>query len=227
MNGDDALKSKTLREYLNDTEAPPGFVYFIDDEPVVQIDLFEEFYTLFWLGPTSLPTFIESFSHIVGDLKSSSPLIDSIIMSPAFEGSVSVVVDQIRPSMDPPDTGPPRARYKKEFQKIERSDTQSFDTLKDRLDNFVMPFLTYTVSVQSEVKTVFNNRDYQMSLWADTRQSKKVNKETGITSNLPLTNSLTELLEQTCPAAGRMSRPDFDLFMTEIRSKIADRRYYT
>jgi hypothetical protein len=228
MNNNGGFTSKTLREFFNDAEAPPGFIYFIDDEPVVQIDLFEKFYTLFWLGPTSLTTFIESFSHIVSDLKNSSPLIDSILIGPAFEGSVSVVVNQLRRSIDRPEmgTGTPRARYKKELQTIERSDTQTFDTLKNRLNNFVTPFLSDIVSIQSEVKTKFNNRDYEISLWADTQQSKKKNKETGITSNLPITNSLTELLENTCPTAKAMPRLDFDVFMSEIRSKIADRGYY-
>lgn len=222
------FKSKSLREFFNDTEAPSGFVYFKDDEPVVQIDLFEEFYTLFWLGPTGLTTFIDSFSRIVRDLKNSSPLIDSILISPAFEGSVSLVVDELRPSLDTPEigTGTLRTRHKKELQTIERSDTQSFDTLRNRLNNFVTPFLTDTISIQSEVKTKFNNRDYEISLWADTQQSKKKNKETGITSNLPLTNSLTALLKETCPAADTMPQQDFDRFMSEIRTKIADRGYY-
>jgi len=223
-----SFKPKRLSEFFNDPNAPSGFVYFIDDEPVVQIDLFEEFYTLFWLGSTSLRTFIDAYSHIVRDLKSSSPLIDSILISPAFEGSVSVVVDQLRPAIDTPDmrTGTLRARYKEELQTIERLDTETFDTLRNRLNNFVTPFLPDTVSIQSEVKTKFNNRDYEISLWADTQQSKKKNKETGITSNLPLTNSFTELLEKTCPAAGKMPRLDFDVFMNEIRTNIADRGYY-
>lgn len=217
--------SKSLREFFDDTAAPPGFVYFIAAEPVLQIHLFEKFFTLFWLGPTSLSMFIDSFSHIVGDLKTSSPFIDSL-MKPTFEGSVSVVVHQSQSFTDPPDTGTPRAQYKKELQKIEPFDTHSFDTLRIRLNKVVTPFLPETVSIQSEVKTKFYNHDYEISLWADTPKSKKKDKETGITSNLPLTNSLTELLEKTCPAAGTMPRLDFDVLIGEIRTNIADRGYY-
>lgn len=225
---DGNIRSSTLTEFLNDSEAPPGFVYFMDDEPIIQIDLFEDFYTLFWLGPTSPETFISSFAHIVDDVKGGQPFTRFPTITPAFEGFASVVVDQWRPStvLPPPQQGRRRARYKREIQGVGPSDTQSVYALKDHLYAFVEPFFSYTVSIQCDLKATFNNRDYQLSLWADTEESKKGNKETGVTLNLPLTESLTELIAQTCPAAGQMPRSDFDLLVRGIRGDISDRRYY-
>ena len=233
MNGD-GFKSKTLKEFFNDTEAPSGFVYFLNDEPVMQIDLFEKFYTLFWLGPTNPQTLINFFSDILSELKNSSPIINSIFSSPALAGSVSVIVDQgsliveSERFTDPPTAGPqtPRSRYKKEVQTLNWFDALGSDLLTRRLYNFITHFRTSAVSILCEVKTASNNRDYEVSLWADTQRSEKTDKETGITSNFPLTNSLMELVQETCPAARAMLQSDFDVFMSEIRSQIADRRYY-
>lgn len=223
----DDITSKSLREFYKEQEAPPGFVYFIAGEAAMQIHFFEEFFTLFWLGPTSLPMFIETFSHIVRDVRFGSPFLGVPTPDPlVFEGSVFVVVDQLQSTEGHPDRERRRPRYWKAVEKIRGVDTESFDSLKKRLDGFVESFRWNKVAIQTEVKTKFNKRDYLVSLWTDTPQSEKKNKETGLTSNLPLTNSLTELVEKTCPAARKMAPADFNDFMTEIRSKIADRRYY-
>ena len=228
MDGPGRTRSRTLTEFLNDPESPPGFVYFIDNEPAVQLDLFEKFYTLFWLGPTSPNKFISSFSHIVDDVKSGPPFDQSPTITPAFEGFASVVVDRWAGSMafPEPQKRPKPARYRRNSQAVGPSDTQSVYRLKERLYAFVEPFTSDAVSVQCDLKATFNNRDYHISLWADTAKSKKDNKETGITSNLPLTESLVSLLSQTCPAASQLPQSDLDLLMRGIRSDISDRRYY-
>lgn len=227
MNGN-SIRSKSLADFLNDDEAPPGFVYLMEGEPVVQIDLFDDFYTLFWLGPTHPETFISYFSRILDDVKSGAPFTRSPTVTPAFEGFVSAVVDGWEQSMTFPDPrkGPQSARYRRESQGIGPSDTNSAFAFKNRLYAFLGLSLSYTVSIKCDLKATFNNRDYQISLWADTEESEKENKETGITSNLPLTDSLKDLLALTCPAASRMPRADFDQLMRGIRSDISDRRYY-
>jgi hypothetical protein len=228
MNGNGGIRSRTLADFLNNPEAPPGFVYFMDDEPVIQIDLFEDFYTLFWLGPTNPQTFISSFSHIVDDVKGGPPFTRFPAIKPTFEGFASAIVDRWRPSMvlPSPQQGRRPARFIREIQGLGPSDTRSVYTLKDSLYAFLEPFFPYTVSIQCDLKATFSGRGYRLSLWADTEESKKDDKETGITSNLPLTESLRELLALTCPAASRMPRSDFDQLVRGIRGDIADRRYY-
>lgn len=226
MNGTGRISWNTLTNFLNDSEAPPGYVCFIDNEPAIQIDLFEGYYTLFWLGSTDVGTFVSVFAHVIDEVKSERPLRSWLAPKPSFEGFASVIIDRVKISMTlryPPE----KPRYYKKSEPISSSDTQTIYTLKDRLYPFVEPDISSTVSIHCELKTTLRNKDYQLALWADTKESRKENKETGITSNLPITQSLEGLISRTSPAAGALASSDFDELMKEIRANISpERRYY-
>lgn len=229
MNGDGRISWTKLTDFLNDSDAPPGYVCFIDSNPAIQIDLFEDFYTLFWLGSTDVETFISVFVQSIDEVQSEKLIRlrrSWFAPIPSFEGFASVVIDSREPSISL-EYPQKKARYYKKSQAIRSFDTRSVDRLKDRLYTFVEPNISRTVSIHCELKATHRHGDYQFALWTDTEESSKGNKETGISSNLPITESLEVLLSQTSPAVKLLRRSEFDALMRDIRGSIfADGRYY-
>src|SRR2546430_739061 len=82
----------TLRSFLKDPNAPEGQVYFIDNKPKLQIDLFANFYSVFWLGSADVETFQDSFINLLDEAKSAGSLFSRFGGSSTdLRGFVSVV----------------------------------------------------------------------------------------------------------------------------------------
>lgn len=209
---------RTLRSFLNDPNAPEGQVYFIDDKPKLQIDLFARFYSVFWLGSADIGTSQDSFINLLDEAKSAGSLFShSGDVSSVLRGFVSVVKPRERGD----------GRLIKQEEPMKYPTYEASVLLRRRLKVFLNAAEGQSATaIHIELKGSIRRREVRLALWADTPKSPKSDKEIGITSNLPFTDAFKTLLLQTSTAVNGLSAYDFDLLMYQLMSFVSNRGYY-
>jgi hypothetical protein len=206
----DQISSKTLREFLGDSNAPDGYVYFSYDEPFVQIDLFKKYYILFWLGAVDLESLPSDFSNLARAISLDTPQ--------PFKGSISIK-RKCRATLD-------RDKFVEDKQPLEYRRGQQNLTLKKELSDFISPFAFTTTFVNLDLRTYFYGRELRLTFWGDTIFSPKPEKEMGITSNLPLSEAAKELLRRSSSINQTLSGLDFHHLMELIEYSVSGGGYY-
>lgn len=206
----DQISSKTLREFLGDSDAPDGYVYFSYDEPFVQIDLFKKYYTLFWLGAVDLESLPGDFSNLARAISLDTPQ--------TFKGSLSIK-RKCRRTLD-------HDRFVEDNQPLEYHSGQQSLTNRKELSDFISPFALTTTFVNLDLRTYFYGREMRFTFWGDTTFSPKPEKEMGITSNLPISEAAKDLLKRSSSISQTLSGLDFDHLMEMIKDRVSGGGYY-
>lgn len=223
MNGFTDFDRKPLTVFLNNEEAPPGYVYLINSQPAVQVDFFEKFYTLFWLGSITVESFLSYFIEIFNKVKPRRSLLRP---HPAFKGFISIVKKRHGVESAEQTNSSDKVLYSREYEPFIFYREADYLLLQDNVNTLTGPDISGVASILIELKAQYFNRELQFSLWADTNDSPKSEKEVGITSNLPLKSSTEDLLFRTSLIAKDMPRPECKQFFNLIRRDISQRGYY-
>jgi hypothetical protein len=200
-----ALRRLPLRQFLNDFDASPGWVYMWDGAPFVQIHYRGGQYTCFWLGSCNAESIASGASAMTAR-------INETIIRRGF-GTWSVKVRCAYKQ-----TGNPTDLYsvtESPFQsKIRPSD------LKDAVLQHLRPF---TEASAFYVSLISNNVGHSLMVWGDSEISPFDEREVGFTSTLPIEDTALDLFTQTSSFVDRVPREETeDLFVNELPRRMKD-----
>lgn len=209
MSTDGPIRSKTLRDFLNDPKGPDGHVFFAHDAPFVRIDLFKDFYTLFWLGSIDVESVARDFIKILDGMNPDPRL--------TFRGSVSIM----KKCEQPPD----RYKFVEEQESLEYRLGRRLLSVQE-INDFFGRFVATIGSVHLDLSFTSDGRQRRLGLWGDTDLSTRREKETGITSSFSITERVEDFLRKTSSTAQILPRADFDYLVKQIKDSILSGGYY-
>lgn len=218
MNGF-TLRSKLISDFLPDAEGSDGFVFMLNNQPVVQLDFLSGTFTLFWLGSVGVDRFIFAFNDIFASLARKNP---SLLPKDRYTGTVSVVSKKGKDERN-------RSMFSRQAEPV------NYDFSDQRHDayllrNSIQPLLgfdtTGVISIQIDLLRRRGLRhQFSFSFWADTSRSPKRDKELGITSSLALGDSFRHIMAETSPVLNEVPKPVFDELIQQISDHVAERGY--
>jgi hypothetical protein len=166
-----AITEQSLRDFLQDKEAPEGCVYFWEGEPFAQIHLFEGEYTFFWLGSAEGAKLADSFLELANYDVSS--LID--------RGSKKnrECEFRVRCFYESEIGGEPKCRNAELILKQLPPGSHLMESLNRFVEGYKYRSRAHYFSAQFAP-----NARWRITLWGDTGRGAAERNELGLTSNL-------------------------------------------
>jgi hypothetical protein len=139
-----------------------GIVFVWNDKPFIQLHLFDDDYTLFWLGQTTLPGLARAFSHVTE--------VSQLLLNQ--HGSRLTLWSRIDVDAIGNDSGLVSLWNSRDGQSGSRRLVETADRLRSST------FETFFISGDS--------RPYRLKLWGEAQHTNNPDSDIGMTSDLPL-----------------------------------------
>lgn len=210
---------RTLNAYLNDSEAPPGLVCFVYGKPLLQIDFFERIYTVFWLGSTDTESLFIDFIQVVNEkLLHDASWYPSLLRPPLLKAFLSVT------RMESVSDG---VLLRRERARLRPTIQPQIDPDRSEETLHLLRQPRRVAAIQIDLEFLQRRRPRYLSVWGDTNESNKKEKEVGFTLDMAIPESpaLRHLLLNTSTVFRGLPSADFDDLFETLRMSTAKRSY--